>query len=39
MLKQENVEVKDGGEVEVKFEYKGTESEPDWNKGELQGLF
>ena len=26
-------------EVTVDFEYKGTEAEPDWNKGELTGLW
>lgn len=39
MLKKEAVEVKDSGEVSVDFEYKGTEAEPDWNKGELTGLW
>ncbi|MBK8253822.1 MAG: hypothetical protein IPK82_14300 [Polyangiaceae bacterium] len=39
MLKKEAVEVKDTGEVTVDFEYKGTESEPDWNKDELKGLW
>lgn len=39
MLKKEAVEVKESGEVTVDFEYKGTEAEPDWNKGELTGLW
>ena len=39
LLKKEGVEVKDTGEVTVDFEYKGTEAEPDWNKGELNGLW
>lgn len=39
MLKKEAVEVKESGEVTVDFEYKGTEAEPDWNKGELSSLF
>lgn len=39
LLKKEGVEVKESGEVTVDFEYKGTEAEPDWNKGELTGLW
>ncbi len=39
LLKKEAVEVKEGGEVAVDFEYKGTEAEPAENKGELTGLW
>ncbi len=39
LLKKEAVEVKETGEVTVDFEFKGTEAEPDWNKGELTGLW
>lgn len=39
LLKKENVEVKDSGEVTVDFDYKGTEAEPAENKGELTGLW
>lgn len=39
LLKKEAVEVKEGGEVAVDFEYKGTEAEPAENKGELNGLW
>lgn len=38
LLKKEAVEVKDSGDVTVDFEFKGTETEPDWNKGELQSV-
>jgi plastocyanin len=36
--KEQEIEVK-GGEVEVKFEFDGTEEEPAENKGELNDLF
>lgn len=39
LLKKEGVDVGESGEVTVDFEYKGTEAEPDWNKGELNGLW
>jgi plastocyanin len=39
MVKKEAVEVKDGGEIAVDFEFKDSMAEPDWNKGELTGLF
>lgn len=38
-LDKADVEVKDGGEVTVDFEYKDSMAAPDWNKGELDGLF
>ena len=39
LLKKEAVEVKETGEVTVDFEFKDTMTAPDWNKGELEGLF
>jgi plastocyanin len=39
MLKQESIEVKDGGEASANFEFKDSMTAPDWNKGELEGLF
>ncbi len=39
LVKKEAVEVKDTGEVTVDFEFKDSMTAPDWNKGELEGLF
>lgn len=38
-VEKADVEVKDGGEASVDFEFKDSMSAPDWNKGELEGLF
>lgn len=39
MVKKEGIVVKDGGEITVDFELNDSMAEPDWNKGELEGLF
>jgi plastocyanin len=39
LVKQDNIEVKDGGEATANFEFKDSMSPPDWNKGEMDGLF